>query len=825
MYRKFVATACGLTMLSASAFAQTACDAGKLSKIVDDYANAPFSATTWRGLIGLGDPFQASGREATGPGVYDWDSQDAWKKLAVQILPAGQAPQEIGYDCRISYPLEVLQARVATLGSQSKYVKAWFAGQEQVLKACSSPTTVVALPPPLEIHPALAQMQKDDRIYQEASIAFYQDKPKAIELFRAIAASSSPHKAASRYNIANLLANAKNIVEARKEAAAILADPALASVHTITQSLLGYIANMEDTPAGWTSLIDDTVGILSAPKADILASPKKQDDYSRALSDIEYVGIRAKHDDWWLNAVLPADATVSKSIFDATRKYPMALWMISGQTLQENFDGAPWSLVGDKWQQRTTTYLDQVIAVTPSGSQMPALPLDVLNTLRAKPDDATREAMWAKVHTSLDAAQKTCGDAPETAALGTYVDQAVRLSAQTGHFDQAYDELSKLPFKSTGFYLNGVLSKLAQYELGQGMAEEGRHLRDKLLTPEFFAGIPENMKSGVTNNFSSYMAWVAEDETHWKQALAMSEGKTSNTLLNFLPIKTLWAYAEDPMFSDIQKALLARVAWTREYAMGGTPSADETTKLYATNPTFKSTADDVAKEYPTATPERQRLLTILRYPRMGILVNSPDVWTPLEEVGTDWTDVSSGDHNDRNWWCPLETDRELGSLRSELNNSAGMISAEDYGFNSLKAVFDQKLRDNQAIKMDDLLKQHPMVKSIDWKQVKVLANMPSAPQLLAQSAVRWGKASKGDDGAPEALAQAVRVTHYGCNWHGRVGAYSKPAQELLKAKFASTTWATQTPYWFDCQRMQWDKDYNKKAVCDAKTWPKQAPLK
>ncbi len=27
---------------------------------------------------------------------------------------------------------------------------------------------------------------------------------------------------------------------------------------------------------------------------------------------------------------------------------------------------------------------------------------------------------------------------------------------------------------------------------------------------------------------------------------------------------------------------------------------------------------------------------------------------------------------------------------------------------------------------------------------------------------------------------------------------------------------------YDCQRMEWDKDYNKVAVCDAKTWPKQA---
>jgi hypothetical protein len=279
------------------------------------------------------------------------------------------------------------------------------------------------------------------------------------------------------------------------------------------------------------------------------------------------------------------------------------------------------------------------------------------------------------------------------------------------------------------------------------------------------------------------------------------------------------------MFSGPQKALLARVAWTREYAMGATPSAEETARLYAANPRIKDSADEVAKAYPKLSPERQRLLTILRNPRLGIQVSAPDLWSSLEETGAYWTDVGSGDHNDRNWWCPLETDRHLASLRQSLGGSAGMVDAAGYGFSSLKPVFDQKLRDQLGAKMDGLLKQHPMIKAVDWKEIARLSQMPSAPKQLARAATRWGKASKEDDGAAEALALAVRVTHYGCNWHGRVGPYSKPAQKLLKAKFASSKWAAETPYWFDCQRAEWDKDYNKKPVCEAKTWPKQAPLR
>ncbi len=818
MNTKLVAAFSALMLFSSSALAQETCDPAKISAMVDTYASNPFSARTWRVLNGLGDPMI----EPSYSGSDTWQNQDAWRKLVAATLPAGQAVDDVGYDCRIGYPLQVLQSRIAMLGKDNPYVQQWLKVQGKVLQVCSKPdTTDTALPDPIDADSAHPTMQIEDRAYQEATIAFYKDKPKAIELFRAIAATDSPHKAAARYNIANLMANSKDVVAARAEANAILADPALASIHGITQELLGYIANLEDTPSGWTALIDDSIKVIEMPAKDILASDKLKADYGRALNDIDYAGIRGKRDDWWLSGTLPENPTISKAILDASRQRPMALWIMAGQTLQDNYNAAPWSLVGDKWQQRTTSYLDQVLAVTPSGAQVPALPLDVLNALRAKPDDGTREALWGKVHGAFDAAQKSCGDAPETAAFGTYLAQAVRVSAATGHFDQAYDELGKLPLKASSFYQYNVVQKLGQYIVGQGMAAEGRKMRDKLLTPAYLSAMPPSMTPGVTDGFASFMGLIAEDEAHWKAALATNSQKTANPVLNFLPTKTLWTLADDPMFSGDQKALLTRVAWTRGFARGGTTTAADTDKLYAANPKLKESADKIATEFPKLRPDRQRLLTVLRNPRLGILVNAPELWSAMENVD-DWSDVSSGDHNDRNWWCPLETDRQLAGLRTDLKNSAGMIDSDDYSYRGLASVYDQKLRDSLTPKMDGLLKQHPMIKVVNWKEIAALASMPSAPRLLSQSAIRWGKASKGDDGAPEALALAVKTTRYGCNWHGRHRAYSETAQQLLKAKFASTAWATQTPYWFDCQRMEWDKSYNKVAVCAAKTWPKQA---
>ena len=118
-----------------------------------------------------------------------------------------------------------------------------------------------------------------------------------------------------------------------------------------------------------------------------------------------------------------------------------------------------------------------------------------------------------------------------------------------------------------------------------------------------------------------------------------------------------------------------------------------------------------------------------------------------------------------------------------------------------------------------------MVKAVDWKELKSLTRMDQAPKRLSDAALRWAKASKGKDGAPEALALAVKTTRYGCNWHGGHGRYSKAAQQLLAKKFDGTDWQKQTPYWFDCRRTEWTKDFSEKVTtCEPMTWAKQAPL-
>lgn len=823
MMKSFAASLTALAMLAGPAVAQQAsCDPATLAAAIDRYAQEPFSARSWRVLQGLGDPMLE-------PGSADgdtWAQQEEWRKLTSEILPAEQDLQNVGWNCRIGYPLSVLKKRIDQLGADNVYVKQWLMAQQQVIRACSSEDGDIRLPDPLADDPAVANRQKADRAYQEASIAFYRDKQKAIPMFKAIAGSNSTHRAAAAYNVANLLANAKQPVEARIAAEAILADPSMASVHQITRQLLGYIANQEDTAQGWTGIIDGDVAILQTPADQILADNDLKRQYSIALYDIDFVGIRKKDGDWWLDGALPPDATISKSIVDASRQHPMALWMMAGQSANEKYQLAPWSLVGDKWQARMSEYIGKALAVQPTGAQLKGPPLEMLKALAAKPDDASRAALWSQANAAMDAAVKSCGTAPETAAAGFLLNHAVRLSALAGKFDEAEQGLSQAPIKDARAYSGTALYNLAQYITATGNTAEARKLRDALITPELLNRLASDSSTLDRDRYSALLALIAEDDAHWKDAVLRSTDPAADIVFNFLPTKTLWALANDQSFSPRDRALLARAAWTRDYGLKRKVDGEHLDTLHALNPEIKAIFDKVKADYPEISPRNQRLLTILRSPPHNILVSMPGGWQNESIKPDSFTEIDSWNPNDKNWWCPYEPDRQLGAIRKQADNTTGFPDYFDWISKRIADVYDPALRGPLAEKRNAVLEAHPMVRAVDWRELRALARMPQGPERLSRAAIDWGKASKGKDGAPEALALAVRTTRYGCNWHGGHAAYSKPAQQLLATKFAGTEWQKQTPYWFDCRRTMWNKNFTEKVTtCEPMTWPKQKPLR
>ncbi len=813
-------SAIGVLLLSVSPLAAacpdgTAPDPAKVASAIDRYADAPFSARTWRVLKGLGDPMIDPSYE----GGERWEDERRFKELATQVLPGVSLPEYIAYECRIGYPLQELEKRIAVLGAGHDYVKQWVKVQLAVFAACGG-ADVAELPPALEIKDDLRLIQDADRAYQQATLTFYKDKSSSLDQFRAIGASKSPHRPASRYMVANILANAKQLDQARAEARAILADSSLSSVHEITQELLGYIANLEDTAAGWSDLLNDTITVIETPAAEILASPKLKADYARALNDIDFAGIRSKRDDSWLDGTLPANPTISKAIVDTARQKPIVPWMIAGQTANDYYTRAAWQYVGPKWEDRTRSYINRATALAPG---MSPLAKDAIDSLQTRSDPAERAALWAKAKGAAAAAETSCGNAPETAAAGILLYNAVRVSAQGQNFDEAYAGLEAFPAKDTKAYSRAVIA-LGKYLVGLGMLEEGRRYRDRLLTPAFVSGL-ETADKDVAGQLA---LWLAKDDAEWLATLQTQSRKTDLAVMNFLPAKQLRAMSQDAQtFSDAERALLSRAAWSRVYARGGLPEAKFTEELFALNPEMKAIADKTAADYPKAKPDQLRLLTILRTPRYNILLNGPGGWEPLSMTDPGAMGaIDSFDHNDKNWWCPFEPDRNLLALRTEFDGVSGNGTAE-WDKDTLAAVIDPATKAQLDAKREAVLKTNPAVRDIGWKEMSSLSKMPSAPKRLSDRAIAWGKRSNGDDGAPEALALAVKATRYGCDWHGGHGVYSKAAQELLQKKFAGTTWAAQTPYWFDCMNQEWSDDPDatgKVATCKPKTWPKQPRL-
>lgn len=822
MRRTTLATAVFVIFSFAAAGAQQACTPEKLASAVDAYAAEPFGARAWRKINGLGDPGIEAGS------IYDdtWQQREEWQKLVQQIAPELKDSAEPTFECRIAYPLSVFKQRIASFGAADPYVKQWVNAQAAVVQACAAGQgALISLPEAQAVTAEQQELLRSDRDYQAASIAFYADKPKAIELFRAIGASNSPHKAAARYNVANLLANARNIAEARKEVQAILADKSLSAVHAITEELDGYISNIEDTPAGWTALIDRTVATLSAPESAVTASDDAKKRYSSALYDIGYVGVGEKQGDWWITDTMPENPTLSRALADAARKHPMALWMMAGQTVDGRLRQAPWALAGAKWQAWNASFIDRALALQPSGASVTGLSRDALTALKAGGDEAGRKQLWQQTQAAADSAKSSCGEARETGALPALALNALRASAQAGQYEEAFIGLKALGLVGTGLYRDVLLPRLSRDILAAGRAEEGRRMRAILGLEDYLKSLSPQEATASKEELAGFLEFIAEDKERWLAAINLQDNKLSSPILNLLPAKSLRELSAADGFTAQQKALLARAAWTRDYVRSGLPVKAETDAMLVLNPQVQQSMDKLKADYPGIKGKDLWLLTILRNPRFGIMVNSPDWTEPIEAERADFSEIDTLDHNDKNWWCPLEIDRNLAAIRKDYDEASGIQAATEYHGDDLKPLLEDGALKEAAERRDALLKAHPMVKAVNWKEASQLAGASSAPATLSRAAIALAKSGRVAAAAPEALGRAVVTTRYGCNWHGRLGTYSAAAQQLLKRKYPQSAWAAKTPYWFDCMLTTWDKDYNRVANCKAKEWPKQAPLR
>jgi len=194
---------------------------------------------------------------------------------------------------------------------------------------------------------------------------------------------------------------------------------------------------------------------------------------------------------------------------------------------------------------------------------------------------------------------------------------------------------------------------------------------------------------------------------------------------------------------------------------------------------------------PGARPtDRRLLLDVLRSPGLNILITdhqrgSGNSMGYSDEPG--FTAIDTFEHSDNNWWCAWQLDRH------RLNASARMYGA----FFQPWDHWDPLAAAGADAALGPLLRASWLWRSQDADEQQTLAQIPSAPRLLAERAIAW-RGPGPSAGQDEALALAVRATRYGCQRQGGHGEYSHAAHALLHARFPDSDAARRTRWWFDC---------------------------
>ncbi|HEX6375283.1 MAG TPA: hypothetical protein VFZ91_06145 [Allosphingosinicella sp.] len=810
--------------------------ADKVVERMDRYFAAPRSAATYRALAGLGDPVIEPfghgyyGQESMFQNGAQWEEVDGLRKrmLPVERVDYGGGSSfehvEQG-DCRTGYAIHVAQARIAALGAGHPYVRQWLAVQRAVFSACSSreQPKVAALPAPLALaDPALARLQRDDRAYQAAAQLFYRKSPAAPAAFRRIAASRSGHAPIARYMMLVIKAEwrspappppePRGETEAEKrvpaivyggfspvagtrpvpvdeilaEARRILADPRLATIHPITQGLVGSLGYNSDRDYRDLGLrphaaairreqVRLTLEALHAPLERLRTDAVARERYARALDDIDKLHGEYPDPSWWLTGAVPDDAFASRAMAAAARTDRLAAWVLAPKS---PYEVGRWSRAAEppdphgRW--------DQFLRSTGDGSDAAAWDV-VAHSVRdyyaeaGWPDEAVAETLRCPADAGLAALPTRFYHQVRTALMG-----GAYRSPPEGAFAAALAHLEAWPWQDSAHYRATVAASL-RYLIAAGRIGDARKLRDRLVL------------KAEDGSYDMPLLLLAEDEGRFAWQLAAHASPARPALLNRLSVRALARLATRDEVPAEERARFARVAWTRLYAMGKPVPAALDRLMRRLNPEitagWRSRPGRGARKN-----DRDLLLDVLRSPALNILIvqHQRTPVRPYSDRDTGLTGLDRYQHSDNNWWCAWQVDRHAAKLDELLHweffGSGDTYRARYYRADPLEVAGARPT-------LAPLLASSYAWKAHSAAEEAALSRVDCAPRLLAERAIAWPKPRRGQD---EALALAVRATRYGCQRQGGHGAYSRAAFSLLHRRFPDSTAAKRTPYWFDC---------------------------
>jgi hypothetical protein len=345
-------------------------------------------------------------------------------------------------------------------------------------------------------------------------------------------------------------------------------------------------------------------------------------------------------------------------------------------------------------------------------------------------------------------------------------------------FAEAEKRLEDFPFKSTAAYRSAVKDSF-QYLITAGYLAMARRLRDRLHL------------DAPTNRIVSddLLIVLAEDENHLVRALN-STSYYPQEYLNGVSIEELWKLAVRNELPRGQRALYARTAWTRLYALGRVIDASSDQVMRDLNP-------EVVKNWHSAPgrdvlpDDRTVLADVLASPGLNMVME--DFARMPEKHGYEEPGLAGMDHenhNDNNWWCAWELDRHTRDLDQALHGSFGELDRRvPYYGTSIRQSLAPALRESFVFR------------NIDTAELNALSQVDCAPKLLTERVIAWVKNPgwfESRDAEAEALANAIVVARWSCNRQGSHAAYSREAFTLLHAMFPNSDAAKRTKYWFAC---------------------------
>jgi hypothetical protein len=285
-----------------------------------------------------------------------------------------------------------------------------------------------------------------------------------------------------------------------------------------------------------------------------------------------------------------------------------------------------------------------------------------------------------------------------------------------------------------------------------------------MLAPTFEDLLANAPRAGVLEYRAGY-AWP-ERVASRPDLLDVDGGRVFTTRL---PLSLLVKAAQSDTLPDKVRADIAGAAWTRavllDRPVDGKAVAPVLARLL---PGIKEHLEPYLRAATAADRHYAAVLLLLRFPEMRAYV-------PASSFGFDvLRHLQPGDpvHSfGSNWWCSFASgfsqewipSRTESLVSSEAGRPEFLTTAER----------DETLRELQR-----------------------LAALGTAPNYLADEAVKWARARPKDIRAAEALARAVEGTRWGCPDES-TGRFSQRAFQTLHKLFPATSWARKTKYWYN----------------------------